>query len=91
MAERTYARVQDGTVAELFRTAEDISTMFSAELTWIDVSDVAHVAEGWLYDGTQFSPPMTPVAPAPSTPTLAELQIQLATLSAQIAALTGSH
>lgn len=50
-------------------------------------SDIA--GPGWTYVNGEFiAPPQPPAPPVPPMPTLAELQAQLATLSAQIAALT---
>ena len=84
---RTYARIQDGSVAELIKTHGDITRMFHPALVWVDVSTLAGVAESWLFDGTNFTPP--PAAPArPPTPTIAELEAQLATISVQLAALS---
>ncbi len=85
---RTYARIQNGTVAELLKTDGDITHMFNPALVWVDVSSQADVAEGWHFDGTTFTAPATnhTLAQAPS---IAELQAQLAALSAQIAALSG--
>ncbi len=84
---RTYARIQDGCVAELLKTDGDITAMFNPELVWIDVSAQPSVAEGWQFNGTTFT---TPVIVPPTAPvvTLAELQAQIAALSAQLAAFS---
>ncbi len=86
MTTKTYARIQDGAVAELFATDGDITQLFNPALVWLDVTGIPGVAQGWLYDGSAFTPPK-PVA-APPAPSLAELQAQLQALAAQIAALT---
>jgi len=83
---KTFARIQDGRVAELLHTGGDITSMFNPSLRWIDVSAQPEIAEGWTFDGAGFAPPAAPPPPPPA-PTLAELQSQLALLSAQIAAL----
>jgi len=84
---RTYARIQDGMVAELLRTDGDITKMFNAALVWMDVSSQPDVAEGWRVAGENFAPPVValPLAPAP---TIADLQAQVAALAAQLAALS---
>jgi hypothetical protein len=84
---KTYARIQDGLIAELLKTDGDITSMFSPVLVWVDVSSHQGVAEGWSFDGTNFTPPHTP-PPAAPVPTLVELQAQLAAISAQLATLS---
>ena len=89
---KTYARIQDDLVAELLKTDGDIKSMFHPALVWVDVSSQANVAEGWQFDGTNFTPPpVPPPAPPPAgpAPTIAGLQAQLAVLSAQLATLSG--
>ena len=85
---KTYARIENGIVAELLKTDGDITRMFNPALVWVDVSSRADVIQGWQFDGVDFTAPAAPhtIAQAPS---IAELQAQLATLSAQIAALSG--
>jgi hypothetical protein len=85
---RTYARIQNGIVAEVLTTDGDITRMFNPALVWVDVSSQAEVTEGWHFDGNSFTPPATPHTSA-QTPSIAELQAQLAVLGAQIAALSG--
>ena len=85
---KTYARIQDGLVAETLRTEGDIISMFNPALVWVDVSSRPDIAEGWQFDGTNFSPPPAPIPAAPATATIAELQAQLAALSAQLATLS---
>ncbi len=85
---KTYARVQDGLIAELLKTDGDITSMFNPSLAWVDVSSHPDVTEGWSFDGKDFTPPPAP-PPAPSAPTIAELQAQVAAISAQLAVLSG--
>ncbi|WP_454751703.1 hypothetical protein [Cupriavidus necator] len=55
---RTYARICDGKVVELFSTDGDIATMFHPSLTWVDITDeIVQPEEGWSYDGDAFTPP----------------------------------
>ncbi len=84
---RTYARIDNGAVAELFSTSGNMCEMFSATLVWIDVTSQPSVAIGWLYDGQSFSAPQPPAVSPLSAATIAELQVQLQSLAAQIAAL----
>ena len=86
MTLKTYARVQDGIVAELMRTGAVISTLFHPGLTWIDVSGQPTVAEGWTFDGTRFAPVATPVEPA-GLPTMPQILADLASLKAEVAAM----
>ena len=88
MAVKTFARIQDHVIAELLTTDLDISGRYSPALIWVDVSTVSGIATGWQQTATGFSPP--PVTPAPSMPSLAQLQAQLATISAQLAALSAT-
>ena len=85
---RTYARIQDGRVAELLTTDGDILEMFNRALVWIDASSVPGIAEGWSFDGASFAPPLDPAPLGPPAPSVAELQAQIAALSAQLAVLS---
>lgn len=87
MSMRTYARIQDGVVVELLRTASDITQMFHPSLLWVDVSSNADIREGWQFDGKEFSGPPEAAEPA-SGPTIAELQAQLVLLEAKFATLS---
>ena len=87
---KTYARIQDGLIAELLKTDSDITNMFNPALFWVDVSSHADIAEGWHFDGTNFTPPPAP-PPAAPLPTIAELQAQLAMIGAQLATLSGKN
>lgn len=84
---KTYARIQEGRVAELLTTGGDISTMFHRDIIWVDVTSVNGIAVGWEYDGRHFSAPSAP-EPASSSVTLSGLQAQLALLSSQLATLS---
>jgi hypothetical protein len=83
---KTYARIQDARVAELFATDGDITSMFNPALVWVDISSRPDIVEGWTYDGAAFAPPPAP-PPTASGPTIAQLQAQIAALSAQLATL----
>lgn len=61
---KTYARIQDGRVAEFIQTDGDIAEMFHPDLTFVDCTSVAGIAEGWTYSGSTFGAPV---------PTLSEL------------------
>jgi len=62
--------------------------LFNPALIWVDVTDRTDVAEGWLYEGGSFAAPLPPTTPAaPDAPSLAHLQEQLRSLTAQLAAL----
>lgn len=58
----TYARIQDGVVAELYTPLQGVSiaTCFAPGLVWIDVTSQPDVAPGWTYDGSTFAAPVTP-------------------------------
>lgn len=86
MMMKTYARMQNGMVAELLRTDAPIASLFHPGMTWIDVSSQPHVAEGWAFDGSQFA---QAAAPAASTglPTMPQVLADLAALKAEVAAL----
>jgi hypothetical protein len=86
---KTYARIQNDVVAELFSTDADISQLFNPVLFWVDVTGQTAIAEGWRYDGASFSAPAA-VAGTPAKPTIADLEAQIAVLTAQIAALKAS-
>ena len=55
-----YARIENGIVAELIATEQDIGSMFHAALHWVDASGAPGVGPGWRHDGENFA------APAPS-------------------------
>jgi hypothetical protein len=93
----TYARPQDGIVAELFTTPAGaaIGDCFHAGVTWIDVSSVAGIAVGWAATQTggawSFGPPPPP--PAPTPPQQADILTGqgLAVTFTQTPALSGTY
>jgi hypothetical protein len=83
---RTYARIQDGVVAELLKTDADVTSLFAPGLAWVDVSAQPEVRESWRLDGKTFAPP--PELPATvSAPSVAELRARLAVIDARLAEL----
>lgn len=87
MSEKKYARIENGLVAELLVTDGNISEMFVPGIVWIDVSSVRNVSEGWRFEGGQFIQPALPERSNNSSPSLKELQQQLAALGARVAEL----
>ena len=85
---KTYARVQEGIVAELLRTELPIAELFHPGLTWVDVSSQLVVAQGWTFDGKRFAKPAAPATPAPM-PTMAAVLAELASLRAEVETLKG--
>jgi hypothetical protein len=83
---RTYARLNAGAVAELLTTDQDITRLFHPSLHWIDVTGKP-VEVGWLMAGNGFSPAPSAAAATPAPPSLAQLQTQLAELTARVAKL----
>ncbi len=84
---KTYARIEQGVVVEILTSAVDPHTIFYPSLQWQEVTSPG-VLPGWLLTATGFTAPPTPTASMPVTPTLAQLQSELAALAAQIAAFT---
>ncbi len=84
---KTYARINQGAIAELLTTASDPACLFSPLLQWQDVTGQA-VTVGCVVTQGGFAPPPQPTAPAIQIPTLAALQAELAVLTSQIAQLT---
>ncbi len=56
---KTYARIDDGVVAELFTTELSIAELFSPELVWVDCIGTA-CQVGWLFANGVFDPPPEP-------------------------------
>ena len=90
MPMRTYARIRSGVVAEVLKTDADITKLFVRCLIWIDVSSVPGLREGWRYDGKVFSAPPN-LQIAASSPTIAEIQAQLATLHAKLEGISSKR
>lgn len=84
-----YARIQNGTVAELITTSMDPSQLFNPALVWAQVTTQG-VTVGWSYSNGAFTAPQPVVPPALVTPSLSQLQAELTAITAQIAALTAS-
>lgn len=90
----TYARLQNGVVAELFATTAPIATLFPPGLSWVDVTATPQVAVGWLSQGNGFAAP--PQAVAPTIPvltiaaTLSAMQAQLTALQTQLTQISAS-
>lgn len=83
---KTFARIQDGRVAELLTASVNPVKLFHPTLLWVDISGLPNVTVGWRFDGVRFAEP--PQQPPPSAkPSIEELQSRLTLLSAQIAAL----
>jgi hypothetical protein len=57
-----YARIEQGVVAETFETEGDIATMFHPSIAWVLCA--GDITAGFIYDGTEFSPPVAVEADA---------------------------
>lgn len=57
---QTYARIDGGLVAELFKTDNDIAEMFHPDLVWVSVPHDS-VVVGWTYADGKFAEPVVPV------------------------------
>lgn len=68
---KTYARIDNGIVAELFSTDGDITEMFHPDLIWVEIPDEA-VAVGWAFAAGKFTAPVIPA------PTAEELKAMIA-------------
>jgi hypothetical protein len=87
---KTYARIEDRTVAELFTTSEAITSLFHPSLHWVDVSG-QQIHVGWVENGEgTFAPPPVAAPPAAAAvlPSVTEILAELATLKAQVALLS---
>jgi hypothetical protein len=88
---KTYARVVNGVVMELFSTAANIATLFPASIVWVDVTNVSGVQVGWVQQpGGGFA---APAAQTPTVPvvTLASVQAQLAALQTEVNQLAAAN
>lgn len=85
---KTFARLQDGLVAELVSTEQPVHMLFHPDMVWLDVSNEPAVAVGWVSDGRMVSRPAVaePVtAPTPNPiAELAEIRAALAVLQARL-------
>jgi hypothetical protein len=89
MNSKSFARIEDGVVAEIFATDADIRNLFHPALIWVDVSDLPKVGPGWTFDGNHFASPAAVLAPP--APSIADLQYQLQRIQAKISELTTNH
>jgi hypothetical protein len=64
---KSYARIDNGSVAELFDTDAKITDLFAPGLVWIEIPEGSYVTTGWSYSDGSFS--------APSSPTLNDAKI----------------
>ncbi len=83
---QTYARIHDGTVAELLTTDQDPAKLFHPSLVWVKVPTPG-VAIGWRQTPAGFAPPLG--APPVPLPSATELHAQITALAAKVAALVG--
>lgn len=88
-----YARIQDGTVAEIIEVTdgptleERYHPDIVAQCVTLKGAQVQNVTPGYTYDGSSFTAPVAPEPPAAAEPTKAELLAELQALMAKIAAL----
>ncbi len=79
---KTYARIENGVIAELLTTASDPAKIFHPLLTWRECITPGAEA-GWLATATGFIAPPTPTAQPLQPITLPQLQADLAVLTAK--------
>ncbi len=84
---KTFARLVSGVVAELLTTSSDPTQLFYPTLQWVDVTSQTGIQVGYVQSGASFTAPPPPTPVVIQAPSLAQLQSELAALSAQIAAL----
>lgn len=80
-----FARIEDNVVMELVHTEQDIAAAFHPALHFIETADT-ELAVGWRWTGSEFTAPPVRAATL-HVPTLAELEVALAALVGQVAAL----
>jgi len=85
---KTYARIANNAVAELLTTASDPGVLFHPLLQWIDVTAQPNVQIGYVASPSGYVVPTPAPVQVIQSPTLAQLQAELLTLSAQIAAFS---
>lgn len=84
---KTYARVENGTVAEVLVTDANPAHLFHPALHWVEVSEPG-VVQGWQWGAAGFRPPVAAAIPArPTVATLAELHARVTELEATVADL----
>ena len=77
-----FARVEDGQVAEIFATDQDIKKLFHPGILWLPADGVTGLRVGWAWDGGHFTPPVP--TPGSSAPTQQGLGMQIAALQQQL-------
>ncbi len=93
----TYARIDDGIVAELYTppaevAATPIAELFHADLRWIDVSAVGPQPEPrWTYNGSVFAPPPLPPPPTLQQQAMALLGYPVTVTCSALPALDGAY
>jgi hypothetical protein len=83
---KTYARIENGAVAELLSTEADPAQLFHPALHWAEVMQPG-VAVGWSWGPAGFAPPATATPEPAPVASLADLHARLVDLEAQVAAL----
>src|SRR6266404_9231234 len=79
---KKYARIEIGSVVELFETDGDITKMFHPSIVWVDCTAVAGCAVGWTYSGGEFAAPIPAAEPNPNDTIQAHIdEIERATLT----------
>lgn len=79
---KTYARIENGVVAELFKTDGDIAALFHPSLIWAAVDSSVAVGDAATQSGSAwaFAKPAAPAVPVPDSVT--PLQARKALLAA---------
>jgi hypothetical protein len=77
--------VEDGRVAEIISTAQDIKKLFHPGIGWIPANGVAGLSVGWAWDGAHFTSPPLPTGSL--APTQESLGMQIATLQQKLKGL----
>ncbi|MRS19814.1 hypothetical protein GJV08_11670 [Enterobacteriaceae bacterium RIT692] len=55
---KKFARIEAGTVEEIFSTDKEISTLFHPSIEWVDITDLAVQPQaGWRYVDNAFTEP----------------------------------
>lgn len=86
---RTYARIEGCTVAEIIGTDIGIESLYHPNISWVDVTDLAGVAEGWCRSDGMLQPPQLKAPTAPVVvASLEDIRSRIDTLHAEIASLT---
>ena len=87
----TYARIENGTVMELFETVS-IDGLFNAALVWIDVTNASpQPQQNWTYDGSTFKAPVASSAPTTAQQAASMLAAGLQINSTSTPAIDGTY